>query len=136
MIFFFSAQPAEESSELSNGVIVKIASVFVSEDLTSIEQYALIEKYSFVVRKAAHFTVYLILGMLVMSFLTEFDFKHILIVALLICCFYSVSDEYHQTFVEGRSGEVRDVCIDTSGALLGIVGFYEIKKKRKRSCNL
>ncbi len=135
LIFSFSAQRAEESSEVSNGVIVKIASVFVSSELTPAEQHALIEKYSFAIRKTAHFSVYLILGVLLLNFLMEFKLKHILIIAVVICCLYSISDEYHQTFVEGRSGEVRDVCIDTSGAMLGIAGFYQLRKnmeKRKR----
>ena len=37
---------------------------------------------------------------------------------MLICLAYAVSDELHQTFVDGRSGEVRDVCFDLCGALI------------------
>ena len=33
---------------------------------------------------------------------------------------YAVSDEIHQTFVPGRSGEVGDVLIDTFGVLIGV----------------
>ncbi len=40
---------------------------------------------------------------------------------LLICLAYASSDEIHQTFVEGRSGEVRDVMLDTCGAVIGLV---------------
>lgn len=134
LIFMFSAQNAEESGELSSGLIVKIASLFVSDDLTPEMQMMYISKFSFILRKSAHFTVYLILGVLVWSFLKEFQLKHIAVIALIICCLYSISDEYHQTFVPGRSGEVRDVCVDTSGALLGIAGVTavsEIVKRRK-----
>ena len=33
---------------------------------------------------------------------------------------YAVSDEFHQSFVPGRSASIRDVLIDT----IGIIGFY------------
>lgn len=42
-----------------------------------------------------------------------------------LCLFYSflyaLTDELHQRFVPGRSGELRDVFIDTSGAFTGLV---------------
>ena len=95
----------------------------------------LIAQFSFILRKTAHFSVYLVLGILVLNFLKEFRLKHILVIALIICCFYSISDEYHQTFVPGRSGEVRDVCIDTAGAFTGIsIGelvLYVLSERKK-----
>lgn len=53
--------------------------------------------------------------------------------ALLICVLYAISDEVHQKFIPGRSGEVRDVIIDTAGASVGIsvyLLFGMIVKKR------
>ncbi len=41
---------------------------------------------------------------------------------------YAISDEFHQTFVSGRSGEPLDVCIDGSGALLGVLLAFAITK--------
>ena len=35
---------------------------------------------------------------------------------------YAMSDEYHQTFVGGRSGAWSDVGIDTAGVILAILG--------------
>ena len=43
------------------------------------------------------------------------------VISFLIGSLYSVSDEYHQTFIEGRSGELRDVVIDSSGVLLAVL---------------
>jgi hypothetical protein len=40
---------------------------------------------------------------------------------LVICILYGASDEFHQTFVPGRSGLVTDVMIDTAGALIMIL---------------
>jgi VanZ family protein len=37
------------------------------------------------------------------------------VIAALISFLYAISDEYHQTFTEGRSGTARDVAIDTVG---------------------
>ena len=35
--------------------------------------------------------------------------------------FYAITDEFHQYFIPGRSAEIRDVLIDSSGALTGIL---------------
>ena len=42
-------------------------------------------------------------------------------IALLLAFLYACSDEYHQTFVVGRSGQFKDVLIDFSGAFIGIL---------------
>lgn len=47
--------------------------------------------------------------------------KHIIMGAVvtdLICMIYASTDEFHQTFVDGRSGKSADVLIDTSGTVL------------------
>ena len=50
---------------------------------------------------------------------------------------YACTDEFHQRYVPGRSGEFRDVCIDTCGAIVGVLIIYVIvniiKKKNKKS---
>jgi VanZ family protein len=43
--------------------------------------------------------------------------------SILFSMLYASTDEFHQLFVEGRSGSVRDVMIDTLGATLGILFF-------------
>ena len=35
--------------------------------------------------------------------------------------FYAITDEIHQTFIPGRSGEIRDVIIDSFGILTGLL---------------
>ena len=39
----------------------------------------------------------------------------------LIGSFYAASDELHQLFVPGRSGEIKDVLLDSLGVLLGVL---------------
>jgi VanZ family protein len=42
-------------------------------------------------------------------------------VAAAISVAYAVSDEYHQSFIEGRSGSPLDVALDTAGVILGSI---------------
>ncbi len=123
LIFYLSHQNATESADLSGGLIecaVKLffpnaTSSFITQIITAVE---------FLVRKLAHFCIYGVLGIL--SFLTLVTYKTMPFVlrcflSFLICGIYSLSDEYHQTFIAGRSGELRDVLIDCGGALTGII---------------
>lgn len=129
LIFFFSNQKADDSSKLSDGIIVKVANVFVDKDLSTNEKETILEKYTTIVRKTAHFGIYLVLGILVINFLCEYNIKHIILVSIIVCLLYSITDEVHQLFIEGRSGEVRDVLIDTSGSFVGVCSYYIIKNK-------
>ena len=127
LIFCFSNQKADNSSKLSDGVIVKVASIFVKDDLTKDKKNELIDKYTFIVRKIAHFSIYLILGIFSFNLISSYDIKNIVLYSLLICIVYASADEFHQLFVMGRSCEVRDVLIDTLGSLIGILIYYKIK---------
>lgn len=129
IIFFFSNQKADDSSKLSDGLIVKVANVFVDRDLSINEREAILEKYTTIVRKTAHFGIYLVLGILVINFLCEYNIKHIILASIIVCLLYSITDEVHQLFIKGRSGEVRDVLIDTAGSLVGIYSYYIFKNK-------
>ncbi|MEE1055290.1 MAG: VanZ family protein, partial [Acutalibacteraceae bacterium] len=125
LIFSLSSQNADTSSGTSGRVIAAVVRIFHSDfdNLTEKEQEEIIAPYQFIVRKGAHFTLYALLG--IFSFLTfvtyksiPFKFRFLLISG--ICLLYSISDETHQLFISGRSGEVRDVCIDFCGSLLAI----------------
>lgn len=126
LIFNFSAQPAQQSNSLSTGVtekVVKAAKVVThSKDLN-------MENVNHVIRKCAHFLNYFILGILVLNALAlsnsrQLKWKNVLF-AILICALYAGSDEFHQIFVPGRGPQIKDVFIDSSGSLAGIV-IYEI----------
>ena len=41
--------------------------------------------------------------------------------ALVFCFLYACTDEYHQTFVPGRAGALKDVFVDLAGAAFGLV---------------
>ena len=59
-----------------------------------------------------------------------------LVLCIIICFIYAGSDEYHQTFVDGRTGQFSDVLIDTAGSIVGAsiysLGYLVYKKYRCR----
>ena len=133
VIFTFSNQKADDSTKLSDGLILR--TVRIIEKITH-KQYSdeeILDKFVKPVRKIAHFTIYFILGILVYIYIDEYNLKNIILISLLICFMYSISDEIHQIFVDGRSGEIKDVCIDTLGSMLGINIINYIKKHIKRN---
>ena len=48
--------------------------------------------------------------------------------AVALAALYAVSDEIHQTFVEGRVGAPLDVGIDTLGALVGVLVWVRLSR--------
>lgn len=54
--------------------------------------------------------------------------KKSLYVGLAIAVLYAMTDEYHQLYVPGREGAIRDVLIDSAGA---VVIFFRLLKQTK-----
>ena len=82
-----------------------------------------------IIRKLGHFSEYMALGFFSFCYSTNI----FMILSFLFSVLYASSDEFHQTFVAGRDGNIVDVVIDSSGALVGIllssiVYFLIIKK--------
>ena len=122
-IFVMSSFDGNESSSQSNFVVNFIVYIF---NISNIDVVSLI------IRKLAHFTEYLILGILVCNMIRCYDKKYYL--AIIICIIYAVSDEVHQVFVPGRSPQIYDILIDVFGCLSGIIlfnMFIKIKKNKK-----
>jgi VanZ family protein len=66
-------------------------------------------------RVVAHFTEYLVLALLWIWALGPALGRRSIPVAAAISLLYAVSDEYHQSFVEGRDADVLDVVCDAAG---------------------
>ena len=134
VIFLFSAQPADESTQTSLRVERAICSVTIPGYLgkTPEEQTALAQKIEFPVRKGAHMTEYAILTVFLLGVLGDIRItKQQFARAVLITAAYASTDEFHQLFVPGRSGQITDVLIDTGGAICGICLVYVIIKAKK-----
>lgn len=119
IIFYLSSQPATQSAHLSTGVKNGLLSVLM-HFMPGIENIE-IRSLDFYIRKNAHFIAYFILGTLTLFALVRSEARKPANLALLICLLYAISDEVHQLFIPGRSGQFRDVLIDGAGAILGIL---------------
>lgn len=138
-IFILSHQPAEVSSEVSGGLIYRVLDFIMSgfDSLTDEQRVQTVESLQFIVRKCAHAFSYATMGGLLMGLMLTYDFKRALsgkLIAFAVAVLYAVSDEIHQLFVAGRSGQVSDVFLDSAGALCGIcivlVCAYFVRKRR------
>lgn len=132
LIFFFSSQNGEQSGELSMSITDKVCSiVYHNHEVTEENK----ETINHIIRKGAHFTIYLIGGIIAFNFLNTFNLtlKKKIIYAQIICSAYAITDEFHQVFSVGRTPAVGDVLIDSAGALVGIlicVGLYKVNSKK------
>lgn len=122
-IFIFSAERDTKSTGRSDGIIIRTTEFILGRKLNDREKKLYIDKYVVVVRKTAHFTLYFLLGLAFISFLYEFDLtnKKLILYTILFVFIYACSDEIHQLFIPGRSGEILDVLIDTAGGLVSSI---------------
>lgn len=124
LIFFLSAQEAAQSSALSGSAIRQVAAVIHPgfHTMPVEQQNRVVESYQHAARKTAHTLAYLVLGVLCMTAFFQYPARrgHRFAAALAVCVGYAGTDEIHQLFVPGRSGQLTDVCIDACGAALGI----------------
>jgi len=124
VIFSFSAKVSEDSEEMSRSVGMLIGKAVIKEykEWPGKRQAAFAAKIDYPVRKAAHASEYAILGILLTGAILDIrkPWKRQL-PAFLIGAVYAASDEFHQLFVPGRSGQIRDVMIDSAGVAAGII---------------
>lgn len=123
-IFGFSNQNSEESSGVSSRVaeiLIKIQPKY--KNISDTEREELIEKYQAPVRKFAHFSIYTILGMSIAGLTCTYGInnKKRAIITIIAGALYAMSDEIHQTFIPGRSGQITDVLLDTFGVIIGTI---------------
>lgn len=126
LIFYLSHQSASESSQLSGGVVAFVLHILHTIIPQSIE----VSAFHTFIRKGAHFFAYFILGILIYRALWG-RWKNFFM-ALFIALLYAVSDEVHQLFIPGRSGEFRDVLIDSAGAATGILLYILLLRLLRR----
>lgn len=136
VIFSFSSADANKSTGTSDKVIttmIEIKDKITDQETPVSEKEIIVKNSSFYVRKIAHISEYLILGLLMFNTLKQFNILNIYY-AIILCVLYSCTDEFHQLFINGRSGSFRDVLIDTIGILLGTY-LYKILVIKKKKVN-
>ncbi len=123
VIFSFSLQPAEVSSDISSSFGRKLLELFLPglfERLELMPQEQL-ELWHLILRKCAHFAEYLILGVLSSVTLLQMKLRYRGIAGIGFCIAVAAIDETIQLFVDGRAGRPVDVLLDGAGASVGIV---------------
>ena len=115
-IFLFSSQPAEVSNETSKGALRKLLELFLGESTED-----LIRQYNHPLRKAAHFTLYAMLGFSLTGVFQHQRRLHKMPAAIFVSAAFAALDELHQHFVEGRGPQLSDVLLDTAGAATGAI---------------
>ena len=121
VIFSFSSADANKSTGTSDKVIttmIEIKDKITNNETPNNEKEIIVKNSSFYIRKIAHITEYLILGFLIFNLLKQYSVTNIYY-AIGLSILYSCTDEFHQLFINGRSGSIRDVLIDTIGILIG-----------------
>ena len=127
-VFLFSNQPAAESSAVSSvfsDIFLDIFD-FKAEDLPFD-----INSLETILRKLAHFTLFSALGFFLSSAAINLKGEKLfkkLSIAAFIGILYCATDEIHQLFVPQRSGEIRDVLIDTGGVIFGTLCAFVLYK--------
>lgn len=126
MIYSFSAQPGEVSSQLSYKVSYKIVETVdqaLNAGMADWEIDTWVYRIHGLVRKLAHMTEYFALAVAVSFPLYVYGVHGIwlMLLAGFICVGFACGDEYHQSFVEGRGPSMRDVAIDSFGVFWGII---------------
>lgn len=148
-IYTFSGRDGNRSTEDSTRVGRAVCQLFVPgyRSWSKDRQYALAVKIDHPVRKTAHATEYAVLGMLFFGFFYHemweklysakekdggfFYLKLLCVKAWVAGTVYAGTDEYHQLFVPGRSGQFSDILIDSSGVLCGVLILLMITLIRK-----
>ena len=121
VIFSFSRSDANKSTGTSDKVIttmIEIKDKITNNETPNNEKEIIVKNSSFYIRKIAHITEYLILGFLMFNLLKQYSVTNIYY-AIGLSILYSCTDEFHQLFISGRSGSIRDVLIDSIGILIG-----------------
>ena len=135
IIFYFSSQNGDESSNLSGGIVRKIL-----YSIGLVDNVEVASTLEIVIRKLAHFSLYFLCGIFAMCLMINYDLsnKCRIYLAFFVNLSYSILDEIHQMFVPGRTGKVIDIFIDSLGIICGIIIIYLGLKiynfiKRKKS---
>ena len=128
IIFGFSSQNGEESSSVSKKVSEAVIDL-TNKNINKNDRAKMIETIEPIIRKLAHFSIYLIVGLLLMALANTYDlsFKRKFVICLIVGALYATSDEIHQLFVSERSGQITDVLLDTFGVLVGSLIASKIK---------
>lgn len=140
LIYNLSAQNGSQSSSLSNNLYLFLRQFdFLNEILYKWDQFVIkvlnklnleelyplifstYTNWNFIIRKWAHFGIYMGLGILSMGVFTyAFNFYKAFIITFYCGSLFAFTDEIHQLFVDGRNAQINDLGIDILGLVTGM----------------
>ena len=124
IIFGFSGQEGEKSGSISRQITEAITkNINQIQNKTEEQKEIALKKIEHVIRKLAHFSLYTVVGILMMSLMSTYSIKQMKRygASLGVGIIYAISDEIHQSFIPDRTPAVGDVFIDTCGVVFGII---------------
>lgn len=123
IIYYLSSQDNMQTNDLSRNFTQKIAGILFKNfsDMDRDIRQTIINELNLFIRKTAHFSVYLLMGIFIYAEIVFWIKKYFfsIIATVGICMIYAAIDEFHQSLVPGRTPLVNDVIIDSFGALIG-----------------
>lgn len=155
VIFYFSHMNTTESNKKSLSAVEQIIDTTdkldnnkqdeqSNTDLTLEEQYQkqqyekyqrkqLIHYLNYPIRKLAHMFIYFVLACITFIALKNTTkIKKLGITTIIICFIYACTDEFHQMFISGRTGNFLDVIIDVVGASIYILMYKNYKRNHNK----
>ncbi|MEH7418690.1 VanZ family protein [Neobacillus drentensis] len=124
VIFAFTQVPYSTGSSTSSAIEKLFVALHINLDPSAIDFV------NFIARKATHITVFGILAFLFFKSLEIYRFAYVL--SWILTVIYAMSDEYHQSFMPGRTASIKDVFLfDSVGAFLVLLlTFFMVRKSR------
>lgn len=129
IIFLFSSNSGSESNYKSKSFINKGITIYEKVTNTNVNNKLVIKKLNYPIRKLAHFTIFLILGIFVYLFINTFEMSNKLILSIFLCLFFAIFDELHQILVDDRTPQILDIFIDLFGSITSIYFFDRFTSK-------
>lgn len=124
IIFGFSGQEGEKSGSISRQITEAVTkNIKQIQTLEETQKEITLKKIEHIIRKLAHFSLYTVVGILMMSLMSTYNIEQIKRygISLGVGMIYAISDEIHQSFIPDRTPAVGDVFIDTCGVIFGII---------------
>ena len=130
VIFISSAQTSVTSAAASGRFTAFIQRIFFKswEEYSEADFEKALYALHFLIRKVAHFSIFLLLAVSVLGFLSTLPMKWSvrILAAIAFTALYAVFDEFHQSFTAGRSMMVFDMLVDSAGGVLGALSMTGI----------
>jgi VanZ family protein len=118
IIFLFTASPSSTGAH-TQSVIEKITGMKASQAHT----------LNFIIRKMTHLSIFGLLAVCLTLAFTKKPYYN----AWILTTMYAATDEYHQSFMPGRTSSYYDVLLDSCGAIVAILIVRLVRAKRNKT---